>query len=119
MNLALDCELTAELERRRRALQQEFGPSLKRYTDMASEMMALNEEIYRRKLKEIYPNAEHTDKAFVVNLSPRMMPAAFAEILAKLALNKVEIIEVVYDAVALEFRLFTTCLPSSPLTNTL
>lgn len=107
MNPPPTTELTdPELHERHTALYKKFLPTLRSYTEMASEALELQQEMYSRRLAAEFPHARRTNAAALLTLSARETPARFDKVMQEVQNQKIVVTEVIYDDRRQEFRLY-------------
>jgi hypothetical protein len=95
----------ADLEAKCAEIYRQFMPTLREYTRLAGEALAIQIEIYSRRLAEIRP-AVHSKLARVVTFSAKDSPASFEAMLSALTEKKIAIESVIFDPARAEFHLF-------------
>jgi len=96
----------AKLEAERKAIYEKFTPTLREYTQMATEVLALQVQIYTLRFAQEFPDAHHVERPRITSFSAKELPVGFEAMLTLLKKQKVDVADVVYDPTRAEFILY-------------
>jgi hypothetical protein len=96
-----------ELEAEHKTLYEKFIPTLGQYQKLAAEALQLQQEIYRRKLQQLFPKAKRIKALPVATISAREQPAKVDQLLQQVEKQTgVTITHIVENPNDFTYRLF-------------
>lgn len=94
------------LQKRHKAIYDEFLPTLNTYTKMASEILEIQVELFRMQLAEAFPGTTIEELPRVAAICARLAPAQFSVGIESLLKQKVKPSRIIYDPIKHDFIVF-------------
>lgn len=94
-----------QLRDRHQAVYDEFAPTVRKYSEMASEVLLIQIELFKRRLADEF-DARRWELTEICAVSARAPLEKFESVLAELNKQKIEPAAIIYDPITFTFRFF-------------
>jgi hypothetical protein len=95
-----------ELRTRHKAVYDAFTPTLKQYSEMASECLLIQIELFKKTLRAEFPDAPLSELAPVIKLTAREMLPVLEATIKEIKERKIEPAAIIYDPLTFTFNLY-------------
>lgn len=95
-----------ELRAQHKAIYDQFTPTVQQYQNMAAELLQIQIELFKRRLKEEFPTVPQVERARILDVNARVTMEKFEAVLTEVKQHHVAPVAIQFDPLTFNFTFF-------------